>query len=202
MHTSKLLVTGLVALSLALTPILPVSAESDRSVQAREVAQTKREEKQQAVQEKKELLGAKLSENRKRVCEKRLTTIKKIMGNAQERATRQLEVFTKIADRTKAFYVEKQYTVDNYDDLVTAVDEKKQAATVAVTMSNETIDQFTCDGNDPLAIKDLFKAQVQDQNAALKAYKTSIKDLIVAVKSSKSQGLNNTTPEPNTEEAQ
>ncbi len=187
MNHSKLFITGLLVLGLSVAQIVPVAAESSRSTEAREAAEMKRTERQETTQDKKQLLAMKLSDNKKKVCQKRLATIKKIMTNSQNRSDRQLEVFTKIADRTKAFYEEKQYSVSNYDDLVAAVEEKKQAASIALTMSNETIDQFRCDSDDPISIKDLFKAQVQDQNTALKAYKTAIKDLIVAVKSSKSQ---------------
>lgn len=200
MNHTKLFIAGLFTLSLSLTPIIPASAVSDRSSDAQETAQLKRDEKQQVGKEKKQLLAMKLSDNKKKICEKRLSTIQKIMTNAHERGARQLDVFSKISDRTQVFYIEKQYSVATYDDLVAAVNDKKQAATVAVAMSNETIDQFTCDGDDPLSIKDLFKAQIQDQNAALKAYKTAVKDLIVAIKSSKSQATTETTTATNQEE--
>ncbi len=200
MHHTNLFMTGLLVLGLSMTMVLPVSAESNRSNEARESTETKREEKKN--EEKKQLLAMKLTDNKKKVCEKRLGTIQKIMARTNERGSRQLEVFTKIADRTQTFYVEKQYSVTNYDDLVAAVEEKKQAATIAVAMSSETIGQFTCDGEDPLAIKDLFKAQVQDQNQALKIYKTAVKDLIVAVKSSKSQSTPDTSTPTSNEENQ
>lgn len=200
MNHKKILITGLMAISLAISPVLPVAAESDRSIQAREATEMKREEKQRPSQDRKQQLAMKLSDNKKKVCEKRLGTIKKIMNNAHERGARQLEVFTNIADRTTAFYENKNYSVANYDELITAVEDKKQAAEVAVAMSNETIDQFRCDGEDPISIKDLFKAQIQDQNTALKAYKTTINDLIVAVKSSKSQGSDSNNPTSTVEE--
>ncbi|MEO5691252.1 MAG: hypothetical protein ABIQ64_03640 [Candidatus Saccharimonadales bacterium] len=196
MNCTKIFLTGLLSLSLVITPALPVAAETNRLPEASEA----RGENSQAPLEKKRLIALKLSNNKKKVCEKRFGTIKKIMQNAHKRGARQLDVFTTIADRTKAFYEAKQYSVANYDELVATVEDKKQAAIVAVAMSNETIDQFTCDGDDPISIKDLFKAQIQDQNTALKAYKTTIKDLIVAVKSSKSQNATGSSPNADTEE--
>jgi hypothetical protein len=139
------------------------------------------------VEEKKQQVAAKLDESRKRACEKRQAKITTFMERMQTRGEKQLEVFTKIADRTKAFYEEKQRTVANYDDLAAAVDEKKQAAELALNAGSEAIGEFSCDSEDPIATKDLFKAQLQDQIAALKAYKTAVKDLIVGVKSAQGQ---------------
>lgn len=180
------LVVGIASVSLLTTQ---VNAVSERAEAVRENTETKRDEVKQSV-------NAKLDETKQKVCEKRQSSITGIMEKMQSRGESQLAVFTKIADRTKAFYEEKQRTIDNYDDLVAVVDEKRLAAELAVTAGNEAIDDFSCDVNDPTAIKDLFKAQVKDQIAALKAYKTAVKDLIVGVKSAQSQGARTQTTDP------
>ena len=171
------LVVGLTSLSLL---TVQASAISERGAAARETAATRREEVKQSN-------NTRLDDNKRKVCEKKQANITRTMEKMQTRGESQLEVFTKIADRTMAFYKEKQRTVDNYDDLVAVVDEKKLAAELAVTASNEAIADFNCDVNDPTAIKDLFKAQLKDQIEALKAYKTAVKDLIVGVKSAQGQ---------------
>lgn len=169
-----------------------VSAISDRGTAARETAQTRREEVKQST-------SAKLDDNKKKVCEKRLSKITRSMEKMQTRGESQLAVFTKIADRTKAFYEQKQRTVANYNDLVDAVDEQKSAAELAIAAGNEAIADFSCDADDPAAIKDLFKAQLKDQIAALKAYKTAVKDLIVGVKSAQGQTSRSQTTEAESE---
>lgn len=179
----------LITVTLALVVAVPVAAETDRTQDINSSRQSTQEKRD----EKKQLVAAKLAENKMKVCEKRLDIIKRIMSKAHERGQKQLDVFTKIADRTNTFYEEKNYSVANYEDLVAAVDEKRQSAELSIAMSSETIDQFVCDSEDPLAIKDLFKAQIKDQNTALKEYRTAIKDLIVAIKSSKSQSDRTTT---------
>ena len=179
------LAIGLTSVSLLTTQL---SATSDRGVAARENAETRREEVKQSN-------SAKLDENKRKVCEKRQANITRTMGKMQTRGESQLAVFTKIADRTKAFYEEKQRTVENYTDLVAAVDEKKAATQLAIDAGNEAIGDFSCDASDPTAIKDLFKAQLKDQIAALKAYKTAVKDLIVGVKSAQGQASRSQTTE-------
>lgn len=167
---------------------VPVGAVSDRAEAARESANTRREEVKQSV-------SSKLDENKRKICEKRQAGITRTMNKMQTRGESQLAVFTKIADRTKAFYEQKQRTVENYTDLVAAVDEKKLAAELAVAAGDEAISDFSCDASDPTAMKDLFKAQLSEQIAALKAYKTAVKDLIVGVKSAQSQTSREQTTE-------
>lgn len=173
---------------------LQAGAVSDRATTARENADTRREEVKQSV-------STKLDENKRKICEKRQAGITRTMNKMQTRGEAQLDVFTKIADRTMAFYEQKQRTVENYDDLVAAVEEKKTAAELAVAAGDEAIGEFSCDANDPTGIKDLFKAQLSDQIAALKAYKTAVKDLIVGVKSAQGQTSRSQTTEnePTTE---
>ena len=195
MKSARILSASVIALVSCFGLVAQVGAVSDRGTEARELAETRAEEKKQQV-------AAKLDENKKRVCEKRVTNITKIMKRMQTRGEKQLGVFTKIADRTKAFYEQKQRTVANYDDLVAAVDEKKLAAEQALAASSEAITGFSCDSDDPVAAKDLFKSQVKDQITALKAYKTAVKDLIVGVKSAQGQASrsgNDTTQTGGTE---
>lgn len=189
-----------IALLFCIAFVSPLSAVSDRAVEARTEAHSHKELH-------KEQIAAKLDENKRKVCEKRLTNITRTMTKMQLRGEKQLDVFNKIADRTKTFYVEKQRTVDNYEDLVIAVDEKKQAAQLSIAASAEAIQDFSCGSEDPTAIKDLFKTQIREQIAALKAYKTAVKDLIVGVKSaqgqaSRSSGDTTQPTESTTEETQ
>lgn len=172
--------SAVIALFSCAIVVSPLSAVSDRASDAQETVQTRKEDR-------KEQVAAKLDDNKRKVCDKRLKNITRMMTKMQLRGEKQLDVFTKIADRTKAFYEEKQRTVENYDDLVAAVDEKKQAAQLSVAAGAEAIQDFSCDSDDPTAIKDLFKTQIKEQIAALKAYKTAVKDLIVGVKSAQGQ---------------
>lgn len=172
-----------------------VSAQGpDRAAQAqerREAAEQIRTERTQDVEAKKaEILEKveakraevkeKLDQKRLEVCEKRAEKINKIVARSVEQSERHLAVFTKIADRTVAFYEEKKLTAENFDQLVAAVEEKEAAASGAIEAAQEVT--FKCEdqdaGNVGAVVKDLMKSQ----HAALHEHRLAIKDLIVAVK--------------------
>ncbi len=131
-----------------------------------------------------------LEANKLRVCELHKTKITAITSRSITRAERQLELFTKIADRVKAFYVKKGYNVANYNDLVAAADAAKaKAQTDLDTLKN--LDAFDCNSDDPKGQAEAFKLALKAVNQDLKDYRTAVKNLIVAVKSANSQATDN-----------
>lgn len=147
-------------------------------------------ERKAALQEKLEELKAerraaasqRLADNKLRVCEQRADNIEAIMERASARAERQLGVFTTIADRVKAFYVEKGYTLETYDDLVAAVDSAKADAEANLE-TLQGLEPFDCESEDPKGQVEAFKLALQSINQDLKDYRTAVKNLIVGVKS-------------------
>ncbi|MBA3757550.1 hypothetical protein H0X09_01680 [Candidatus Saccharibacteria bacterium] len=129
---------------------------------------------------------AKLDANKLRVCEKREASINKIMQRIATRGEKQIGVFNKISERTQAFYVKKERTLSNYDALVADVNAKKVAAETALAEIKATIVDFKCDGTDPHGKSQLFKDNLKKEIAALKDYKTAVKNLIRGVKSANS----------------
>ncbi|MFZ1459127.1 MAG: hypothetical protein WAT17_04600 [Candidatus Saccharimonadales bacterium] len=175
----RTLTLGLTVLALAVlaTPAFAVNARA-------EAAQQTAEEKRAVAQTR---AASKLDDAKQKVCKNREASIKKIASNIQERATRQLDVFGKIADRTMKFYEDKQYSVATYDDLVATVNDKRAAAEQAVKDVSGFSESFSCTSDNAATFKDDVKSQLQAEQAALKEYKTAIKDLIVGVKSANSQ---------------
>lgn len=175
------------ALAISSSGLYGTSAISEQGQQARDTAQSRQQDVRSANNERQleaqERVSAKLEENRLRTCQKREASIKRIMTNMQTRGERQLEVFRTISERTQAFYGDRQLNVAEYDEAVLVVNEKELAATTIVNQTSTSIEDFSCTSDDPIAMKDMFKAQLQDQIEALKAYKTAVKDLIVTVKS-------------------
>lgn len=133
--------------------------------------------------EKKEEVKTRLADKKLENCKKRETKINNIMSRIADRGQKQLDLFTKISDRTQKFYTEKGKVLSNYDDLVADVNAKKAAAQTAVDTIKSTIVTFKCDGTDPKGAAQSFKAAQRSEIEALKAYKTSVKHLIVGVKS-------------------
>lgn len=175
----RVAVTGVVMFMFV--TILPVAVSAVDTV-APEVKTTTTVNRETA-KDRLEAAKTKLTEAKLKVCRVRERTINNIMLRQSDRGAKQLEVFSKISDRVQAFYTEKGRTVDNYDALVAAVNAAKTDAEAAVAKVKETSATFKCDGTDPKGSVAIFKETVISKNAALKTYKTAVKNLIVGVKS-------------------
>lgn len=168
------------------TPIMisaVVSAEEPvQQTTRQDTRRVVRQELKQTV-EKRESIKTRLTENKLKVCKLREKSISNIMIRASDRGNKQLETFTKIADRVKDFYIEKGLSLSNYNELVAEVDAKKLDSENAVAKSKEMAPTFKCDGTDPKGSAAIFKESIKAQNESLKAYRTAVKNLIVAVRS-------------------
>lgn len=134
-------------------------------------------------EERLQLKEARLDAIKLKVCQKRETHINNTMDRVATRGEKQLDVFNKIATRTETFYTTKGKTLSNYDALVADVNAKKAAAEAAVAAVKSDSVTFKCDGIDPKGSAANFKSSLKTEIAALKAYKTAVKNLIVGVKS-------------------
>lgn len=138
---------------------------------------------QTSATDRKEAAQTRLADAKLKACENRQRAIKNIMARIADRGTKQLEVFTKISERTQAFYIDKGKTSNNYDALVAEVNAKKAAAETAVKTVKDSSTTFACDGDNPRGMVDGFKDSLKLEISALKDYRTAIKNLIVGVKS-------------------
>jgi len=159
------------------------TTQEDRTTAIETEKKSTTQEDRTKADEKKEEVKTRLAETKLKVCQTREKVITNIMSRVSTRGQKQVDLFTKIADRTKAFYVEKGKTLSNYDSLVANVNSKKTAAQSAVDAVKSTSTEFKCDGTDPKGVAATFKGGLKAQDEALKAYKTAVKDLIVGVKS-------------------
>lgn len=162
----------------------------DKVTEVRENAQERSEDfkrraddAKQKVDDKRQSAKARLEGKKLKACQKREKNITSIMARMSDRGQKQLDVFTKIAERTENFYVKKGNVLSNYEALVADVNAKKEAATAAVANVKNASINFACNGDNPKAVTSTFKSLAQSQRDALKAYKTSVKNLIVGVKS-------------------
>lgn len=134
------------------------------------------------IEKKAEERRAKLDANKLEACKKKEASINSAMKKITEQRAKQADVFNKIADRTMAFYDEKNLTVANYDTLVKSVTDKRAAVDAEIANIKKSTIDFKCDSTDPLKVSDTFKSAREGLMTAMKDYKTSVKDLIVAVK--------------------
>lgn len=177
------LLAGIALFALAVAAPIAVNAVPTRAQEAQTSAEERKETAQTTATENKEVAQTKLADAKLKACQQREKAIKNIMARLSDRGTKQLDVFTKISERTQAFYTEKGKTLSNYDALVAEVSAKKEVATTAVATTKDSSVAFNCDGTDPKGVSSLFKENLKAQNEALKAYKTAVKNLIVGVKS-------------------
>jgi hypothetical protein len=141
-----------------------------------------------------------LADAKLRACQNREKAINNIMGRIATRGQKQLDLFSTIATRVETFYTDKGKVLSNYDALVADVDAKKTAAQAVVdTIKSDSV-SFSCDGSDPKGFVSLFKDNLKSEISALKDYRTSVKNLIVGVKSV--QGSTTSTENSSTEGSQ
>ncbi len=147
------------------------SGGGDLRKQAQDLLQTKRE-------------GAKehTMAVRQKACEQRqgsIDTRTKVFADA---AVRHLGVFDQVFTKVQAFHDNKHLNVTNYDTLVAAVKIKQAAAQSAVDVLKTLDVQIDCTQPDPAATVATIKQAVVNARTTLHAYRTSLKDLIVALK--------------------
>ncbi len=128
-----------------------------------------------------------LSELKLRSCEARQDSIKTRMDSLVRLATNIEEKFDSIAKRVEDFYVNTVVpsgkTVSNYDTLVADISTKKDVVTKDLDDAKVKVSAFSCTADDPKGLLTQFRIDMQKVKTDLKNYRTSIKNLIVAVHS-------------------
>ena len=128
-----------------------------------------------------------LTEVKLKLCQAKENAIKKRTGQLTKLAATMQEKFDAIAGRVEEYYTSKVVpsgkTVANYDSLVADIQAKKGAVQTALTTAQNNAGTFACDGNDPKGQLSQFREDMRAVKSALKDYRTSIKNLIVAVHS-------------------
>lgn len=143
--------------------------------------------KKRSEAEKKKAEEAK--EKFKAACENRRESFKTRMENISERAGRHVSRLESITERVDAFKTTKNLTVENYDALLADVENKKALVETLAEAVKQQAEAFTCGEEEGEAKANLstFKDALEQEIDALKAYKTSVKNLIVAVKTAAEQ---------------
>lgn len=129
----------------------------------------------------------KLTEGRFRACEAKEKNIKNWLTRLTNMVSNIEEKFDSIATRVEKYYTEKVFPngkiVSDYDTLVADIQTKKVGVQTALIAAENTANSFTCTGDDPKGQLTQYKENMQNVKSALKEYRTSIKNLIVAVRS-------------------
>lgn len=138
-----------------------------------------------------------LADAKLKACQNREEAINNIFTRLSDRGQKQLDLFSTIAERTEKFYADKGKTLTSYDALVADVAAKKAAAQTAVDAVKSSSTTFKCDGSDPKGAAAGFKENLKSEIEALQAYRTSVKNLIVGVKSVQGSTTSTDNKKPN-----
>jgi hypothetical protein len=129
----------------------------------------------------------KLTEAKLKVCQNKEGAIQKRNNALTKMANTMLTKFDSIATRVETYYtgtvVPSGKTVSNYSALVADIAAKKSA--VQKDLDKASIDDtaFNCTSDDPKGQLTQFRTDMQAVKQGLKDYRTSIKNLIVAIRS-------------------
>lgn len=114
--------------------------------------------------------------------------------NLTRMANKMLEKFDSIATRVKDYYVRSGKTVARYSVLVTEVQTRREAVVTAMTAATTDVSGFNCTSNDPKGHMTAFLKDMRLVKSTLNDYRTSIKNLIVAVRTATAEKVRSQEP--------
>lgn len=121
-----------------------------------------------------------------RSCQAKETAVKARMSALVRLATNMEDKFDAIAKRVEDFYTSKVLpsgkSVPNYAALVADIDAKKGIVQTDLTAAQDKVNAFNCTTDDPRGLLTQFRLDMMKVKGDLKAYRTAIKNLIVAVR--------------------
>jgi len=130
---------------------------------------------------------------RLRICQTREATIKNRTERIMNMASAMIDNFEIKSQKVQVFYsknvIPKGKTVSNYGNLVADVQTKKNVVLVELSKARAEAESFSCTGNEPQKSMQDFRKYMLEVNTALKNYRTSVKNLIVAVRTAANAGI-------------
>ena len=127
-----------------------------------------------------------LEDRRLKFCQVHEKEIEDRHDSLDKLASRMLSVFDEIAKRVEDFYTNKVVpsgkSLPNYNALVADIASKRLAVQTALTNTQNDIAGFKCTADNPKAQITQYRLDMQAVKKALQDYRTSIKNLIVAIR--------------------
>lgn len=144
--------------------------------------ETRRNERQAALDNKKAELNRRLDNAKKKVCEKNQAKLNSSMGEMDKRRQNTFTRIAQIADSTESFYINKRLSISNYEMLLAAVNTTEAEARLAMN-AQLAVPNLDCNGTHPRFDIENFRSKRLDSVDAMKAYRDAVKALVQAVKS-------------------
>lgn len=147
------------------------------------------------------IAAQKLTEAKLKVCQNKEAAMQKRNDQLTKTAESMLTKFDSIATRVENYYTDKVVPngkiVSDYDALVADIATKKSAVQTNLDKASADAAAFNCTSNDPKGQLTQFRTDMQAVKQGLKDYRTSIKNLIVAVRSVTGTTENRSNPTTN-----
>jgi hypothetical protein len=138
----------------------------------------------------------KSKEQRAKTCVQIQKAVNNKLGAFNNHADKYLTRLNTLFTKVQAYQTEHNVSVANYDELVATATQKQSDATVAVEALKSLGTTIDCTSSDPASMLASVKSGATDSRDALKAYRTALKDIFVAlVQASKTE--DNATTEGN-----
>lgn len=194
----KLLLTLVVGGLLAFTVAIPAGAMPPRDdtvratdrIQVRQEAETRAAEKRESAEVRKAEIGQKVEERRaeikKEVCERRQGRLATVIPRLSQGATSVKSSLDTVYNRVVGFYEKGQLTVENYDELVGAVETAKASSEGAVASIGEQSFTLDCDNPNVGQQLDGYRVATKSARTALMNYRDALVQLISAMRSAAS----------------
>lgn len=143
--------------------------------------------KDNAMQKDKMMREVTPGEGRMTACQAKAASIKKRMTHLVALAEGMEDKFDAHVERIKDYYTNKLVpsgkTVENYDELLSNVKTQEEVVEEALEVAEADAEAFSCTSGNPKEQARKFREDMQAVKKELKVYRTTIKDLIVAVRS-------------------
>ncbi|MFZ3068874.1 MAG: hypothetical protein WA052_00975 [Microgenomates group bacterium] len=119
-------------------------------------------------------------------CQARESGVKTRMAQLTKLSINMETTFDRIAEKVKAYYTETVLpsgkSVANYDALVADIAAKKAIVQTELADADTDIKSFSCISGEPKTLMNQYQVNMRAVKTALKNYRTSIVNLIVAVR--------------------
>lgn len=140
-----------------------------------------RDEAAKLLEQKREGKSTKSTEDRQKACQAHQSELDAKISNYSVQAQKHLDTFTSIFTKVQQFQKDKGLSAANYGALVAIAQSKQTDAQGVVDALKAVSVTVDCSSNDPASAVATVKTAVKAAREALQAYRSSIKDVVVAL---------------------
>ncbi len=135
---------------------------------------------------------------RLKACQAREVNLDTKITNYSTQAKKHLDAYNATLTKLQAYQTDKKLTVPSYAALITEANAQKTSAKVAVDALAAVSVKIDCSSADPAASVATVKTAVKNARIALQSYRTSVKNVLVALMTAKENSSTNSSGDAST----